>query len=97
MIIERIELSAARLEGLFKFRADRCVRLIFGECFKIREWAEDVSACALNDDAIGVIVGKLKDGRAATRALYISDDGALSHGPLCVDGAKHTALAASQK
>ena len=77
------------------------LRLIFGACFKITEWAKDGPACALDDDAIGVIVGKLKDGRAAIRALYVSDDGTLTHGPLCVGGAsgsgQDSALAANQK
>ena len=77
------------------------LRLIFGACFKITEWAEDNPTVAFDDDAIGVVIGKLKDGVAAYRTLYVSNDGALTHGPLCVGSAsgsgQDSAFAANQK
>jgi hypothetical protein len=86
VLIDRIELSADRLERRFNLGVDGCVRLIFGECFEVTEWAKDGPATALDDGAIGVVVGKLKNGVPASRALYISDDGTLTHGPLRVLG-----------
>jgi hypothetical protein len=86
VVIDRIELSADRLERRFNLGIDACVRLIFGECFEVAKWSEDGPAVALDDKAVGVVIGKLKDGVSASRALYVSDDGALTHGPLRVLG-----------
>ena len=38
--------------------------------------------CAVDERAVGQIVGELEDGTAAIRALYLDADGSLSQGPI---------------
>jgi hypothetical protein len=86
MIVDRFEISLDRLDRLNRgidVRANGGVGLPLECSFNRTVRSDSVPAiCAVDDRAVGQIVGKLKDGTPAIRALYLDAQGALSHGPV---------------
>lgn len=81
MLVERFAFSPFGFQFFFGGGVDGSVGVAGSFRFEAVEWPEDCPALAFDDGVVGYFIGHTEDGVAAYKALQVTEDNKLRHGP----------------